>query len=313
MTATAPTTAPALPVVEPAREGRAGGVETTSYAEALALLTGRRLVVLTGAGLSTDSGIPDYRGPGAPARTPMTFQEFRSGPRAQRRYWARSYVGWSRMRDAAPNAGHRALAELDPELLITQNVDGLHEAAGSRRMVALHGRVANVVCLDCHATGSRARLQERLAAANPGYAERHGLVEARPDGDVELDDTAGFVVPGCVDCGGLLKPDVVFFGENVPPQRVARCYAAVEALGDDGALLVAGSSLTVMSGLRFVRRAAKLGTPVVIVNRGATRGDELATYKLEAGCSDLLTQLVSTPLAGARGLDQRGSVRQASG
>jgi NAD-dependent SIR2 family protein deacetylase len=259
---------------------------------ALALLAGRPLVVLTGAGLSTDSGIPDYRGPMAPARMPMTYQEFVSGPDARRRYWARSHVGWGRMRHAEPNPGHRALARLDPHLLITQNVDGLHERAGTRSMVALHGRIADVVCLDCRATSSRAALQQRMAAANPSYAERHGAATVRPDGDVELDDTDGFVVPDCEDCGGVLKPDVVFFGENVPAPRVARCYDAVDALaGSGGALLVAGSSLTVMSGLRFVKRAAKAGVPVVVVNRGATRGDPLATERVEAGCSEFLARL----------------------
>lgn len=287
--------------------------EDTEYAAALALLAGRRLVVLTGAGLSTDSGIPDYRGPGAPVRTPMTYQEFRSGPEAQRRYWARSYVGWSRLDGASPNTGHQALAALDPDLLITQNVDGLHEAAGSRRLVALHGRVADVICLDCRATSPRIRMQERLAVANPGYAERHTGAESRPDGDVELDATHDFVLPGCTECGGLLKPDVVFFGENVPAPRVARCYAAVEALGTDGALLVAGSSLTVMSGLRFVRRASKLGKPVVIVNRGTTRGDELATYKVEAGCSAFLTDLLANARRSGRGADEGASLRPSTG
>jgi NAD-dependent SIR2 family protein deacetylase len=264
-------------------------------AEALDLLATRPLVVLTGAGLSTDSGIPDYRGPGAPSRAPMTYQEFVAGPEAQQRYWARSHLGWQRMGRAVPNDGHRALAVLDPELLITQNVDGLHEAAGSRRMVALHGRVADVACLNCRTTTSRDALERELDALNPGWLERHGWVESRPDGDVDLDDTRDFVVPRC-PCGGPLKPDVVFFGENVPADRVARCYAAVEALGTDGALLVAGSSLTVMSGLRFVKRAASGGTPVVIVNRGLTRGDALATYKLEVGCSEFLGELVRRSL-----------------
>jgi NAD-dependent SIR2 family protein deacetylase len=259
---------------------------------ALDLLAGRPLVVLTGAGLSTDSGIPDYRGPGSPSRMPMTYQDFVSGPAAQQRYWARSHLGWGRMKQASPNPGHLALARLDPELLITQNVDGLHEAAGSRRLVALHGRIADVVCLGCRRTSSRAALHERLAAANPGWEARHASVEVRPDGDVELDDTGDFVVPACDGCGGVLKPDVVFFGENVPPPRVERCYAAVDGLvASGGALLVAGSSLTVMSGFRFVRRAAKAGTPVVIVNRGETRGDDLATYKLEVGCSEFLDAL----------------------
>lgn len=261
---------------------------------ALDLLRHRPLVVLTGAGLSTDSGIPDYRGPGSPARTPMTYGEFVSGEPARRRYWARSHLGWARMRRADPNPGHVALAAIDPELLITQNVDGLHERAGSRRLVALHGRIADVVCLDCRTTSTRADLQARLDAANPGWLAEHADVAIRPDGDVDLEETAGFVVPACEVCGGVLKPDVVFFGENVPAPRVERCYAAVDALVDrDGALLVAGSSLTVMSGFRFVRRAAKAGTPVVIVNRGATRGDDLATYRLDVGCSEFLRTLAA--------------------
>lgn len=258
--------------------------------EALDLLASRPLVVLTGAGLSTDSGIPDYRGPGAPSRMPMTYQEFIASAEAQQRYWARSHLGWQRMGRAVPNDGHRALAALDPLLLITQNVDGLHEAAGSRAVVALHGRIADVVCLTCRTVTSRLALERELDALNPGWLERHGWVESRPDGDVDLDDTRDFVVPRC-PCGGPLKPDVVFFGENVPPDRVARCYAAVEALGTSGALLVAGSSLTVMSGLRFVKRAAAGATPIVIVNRGETRGDALASYKLEVGCSEFLTEL----------------------
>jgi NAD-dependent SIR2 family protein deacetylase len=209
------------------------------------------------------------------------------------------------MRGARPNPGHRALARIDPDLLITQNVDGLHEAAGSRRLVALHGRIAAVVCLSCGGTTSRARLEERMALANPGFAEAHADVLTRPDGDVDLEETAGFVVPDCDCCGGVLKPDVVFFGENVPPARVRRCYDAVDALAPDGALLVVGSSLTVMSGLRFVRRAAKAGVPVVIVNRGATRGDDLATSKLEAGCSEFLAALADARAASAQTRDTK--------
>jgi NAD-dependent SIR2 family protein deacetylase len=254
-------------------------------------LLGHRLVVLTGAGLSTDSGIPDYRGPGSTARRPMTYQEFVSGVPARQRYWARSHLGFGRMRRAEPNAGHQALARLDPDLLITQNVDGLHEAARSRRLVALHGRISEVVCLACRGTTSRARLEERMALGNPGFAEAHADVVTRPDGDVDLDDTSGFVVPDCEGCGGILKPHVVFFGENVPPHRVQRCYDAVDGLTPDDALLVAGSSLAVMSGLRFVRRAARAGVPVVIVNRGPTRGDDLATLKIDAGCSEFLADL----------------------
>jgi NAD-dependent SIR2 family protein deacetylase len=266
-------------------------VESPTYGAALGLLAERPLVVLTGAGLSTDSGIPDYRGPGSPSRMPMTYQEFVSGVGAQQRYWARSHLGWSRMRGASPNAGHLALARLDPTLLITQNVDGLHERAGSRSVVALHGRISDVVCLSCRGVSPRSALQEQLTSLNPDWVSRHASVATRPDGDVDLEETSGFVVPRC-SCGGVLKPDVVFFGENVPPARVSRCYEAVDAMVDSGGvLLCVGTSLTVMSGLRFVRRAAKAGTPVVIVNRGGTRGDDLATYKVEMGCSEFLSGL----------------------
>jgi len=259
---------------------------------ALDLLAGG-FVVLTGAGVSTDSGIPDYRGPGSVARTPMTYQDFVSGPAARQRYWARSHVGWSRMKRAMPNAGHRALAQLEVtgrvRLLITQNVDGLREAAGSRNVCALHGRIADVVCLSCRRKSSRVMLHDRLESLNSGWAAAHTDVELRPDGDVALDDTADFVVPSC-ECGGVLKPDVVFFGENVPRDRVSHCYAAVETAP---ALLVLGSSLAVMSGLRFVKAASKRGISVVIVNRGETRGDPLATYRLDLGTSEFLAELVT--------------------
>ena len=260
----------------------------------MALLADRPLVVLTGAGLSTDSGVPDYRGPGARLRQPMTFQDFVSGPAAQQRYWARSHIGFSRIGRAEPNAGHRALAAMPGVgLCITQNVDGLHEAAGQSPLVALHGRVSDVICLSCRRVSPRSRLQGSLAELNAGWLADHADVVSNPDGDVDLEETAGFVVPPCEACGGVLKPDVVFFGENVPADRVSRCYDAVDAVGVDGALLVAGSSLTVMSGLRFVKRAAKAGTPVVIVNRGATRGDDLASYKLEMGTSEFLVALLA--------------------
>ena len=289
-----------------------GATTHEAYAAALALLQDRRLVVLTGAGVSTDSGIPDYRSPGSPSRQPMTFQQFISGPQERQRYWARSHLGWRRMGNAVPNAGHRALAAIDPELLITQNVDGLHEQAAPElarggRIVTLHGRVADVICLSCRTVSPRRDLQVRMEALNAGWAEAHADVETRPDGDVALEETLDFVVPDCEICGGILKPDVVFFGENVPKDRVARCMAAVDALAEErrgfelrgerhegkGVLLVAGSSLAVMSGYRFVRRAAKAGIPVVIVNRGATRGDGEAAYKLEVGTSEFLTALSS--------------------
>lgn len=251
------------------------------------LLGDRRWLVLTGAGVSTDSGIPDYRGPGSPVRTPMTYQDFIGSAQARQRYWARAHVGWSRMSQAEPNATHHALAAMDDDGrlsgLITQNVDGLHERAGHRDVVDLHGRIDQVICLACREPSPRRELHARLAELNPGYETRIG--EIAPDGDVVLAETADFRVAGCRSCGGDLKPDVVFFGENVPRDRVERCYALVTAAE---ALVVLGSSLQVMSGLRFVKAAHKAGTPIVIVNRGATRGDQLATLKLDAGCAETL-------------------------
>ncbi len=269
---------------------------------AIELLRERRFVALTGAGMSTDSGIPDYRGPASTARggrAPMTYQELVTGPAAQQRYWARAYVGWALMRDALPNAGHHALARLEAggrcSGVITQNVDGLHEQAGTAGVVALHGRISDVVCLSCGDRTSRAVLQREMAAANPGWLESHrerlSEVHARPDGDAEVDDTHRFVVPVCDRCGGSLKPDVVFFGENVPVDRVRRCH---DLLDRAGALLVLGSSLTVMSGFRFVRYAASLDLPVVVVNRGATRGDAHAAYKVDGGTTEFLTHAAWT-------------------
>ncbi len=253
------------------------------------LLHHRRLLVLTGAGMSTDSGIPDYRGPGAPVRMPMTYQDFVTGPAAQQRYWARAHIGWTRMRRAEPNAGHRLLAEMERDGrldgLITQNVDGLHGRAGHRDVIDLHGRIDQVICLDCRSVSSRADLHTRLLELNPGYEQIDAVMA--PDGDVLLEDTATFVVAPCTSCGGRLKPDVVFFGENVPKDRVARCHALVDQAE---ALVVLGSSLQVMSGLRFVRAARAREIPVVIVNRGTTRGDDLATVKLDAGCAETLAE-----------------------
>jgi NAD-dependent SIR2 family protein deacetylase len=290
----------AATAIGPAPGKELGEAVGEAAGRAIELLAGRPLVGLTGAGLSTDSGIPDYRGPGSPRATPMTFDQFRSGEQARRRYWARSHVGWARMRHAEPNAGHRALADLERagrlRGLITQNVDGLHRAAGHRAVVELHGRLADVICLDCRRRGDRGELQRRLAELNPGFAEAHGdEVASAPDGDARLESVDGFRLADCPVCGGVLKPHVVFFGENVPPERVALCYAMVDGLvpesGRPGALLVAGSSLTVQSGLRFVRRAHRLGVPVVIVNRGWTRGDEFATVKVDGGCSEVLSAL----------------------
>jgi NAD-dependent SIR2 family protein deacetylase len=258
---------------------------------AAGLLAGRRTVALTGAGLSTDSGIPDYRGPDSPPRAPMTYATFVSGKAARQRYWARSHVGWQRIRRAVLNAGHRALADLEAggavSALITQNVDGLHSAAGSRRVVDLHGRIAEVVCLDCREVSGRDELHERLDALNPGFGAGTA-VDVAPDGDALLDAVSGFRVADCRSCKGVLKPHVVFFGENVPKERVQRCFALVD---DAEALLVAGSSLTVLSGFRFVRHAHRRGIPVVVVNRGPTRGDDLASLHVDDGCSEVLTDL----------------------
>jgi NAD-dependent SIR2 family protein deacetylase len=273
---------------------------TDSLERAAGLLAGGGVVGLTGAGLSTDSGIPDYRGPTAVPRSPMTYQEFIAGDTAQRRYWARSHVGWARLGHAAPNDGHRALADLGRRGvltgLITQNVDGLHRAAGSPEVVDLHGRIADVVCLKCGDISARATLQQRLARLNPGFAVPADAPRAAPDGDADVEPTAEFRIAPCLVCGGPLKPDVVFFGENVPAARVSRCYAQVEAAR---VLLVAGTSLMVQSGLRFVRRAHREGIPVILVNRGPTRGDDLVALRLEGGCTELLrnlTELLSSPV-----------------
>jgi NAD-dependent deacetylase sirtuin 4 len=262
--------------------------------EALVALFARGPVcVLTGAGLSTASGIPDYRGPGtaARARNPIQYRDFVRHEAARRRYWARSMVGFPRIARAAPNPGHRVLARLEAQGhlsgLITQNVDGLHGAAGSARLVELHGRLHEVVCMRCSAISSRHALQAELEAHNPDF-DASGAAQA-PDGDADLErDLERFVVIDCRACGGPLKPHVVFFGENVPQARVAAAFAHLEGARS---LLVLGSSLTVFSGFRFVRRAAELAAPVAIVNLGETRGDGLASLKLEAHTSDALAAL----------------------
>ena len=246
------------------------------------------VAVLTGAGLSTESGIPDYRGPTGAARpaTPMTYQVFTGSLAAQQRYWARSHLGWRTIAQARPNAGHRAVATLAGRWtgLITQNVDGLHTSAGSADVVELHGNLDRVVCLRCGELSSREALDLRLREANPHWTAQ--VLELRPDGDVELDDAAGFHVVACAVCAGTLKPDVVFFGETVPADRVARCFDLVERAAG---LLVLGSSLTVMSGYRFVLRAARLGLPVAIVNQGPTRGDDKADLRLDAPLGAVLS------------------------
>ncbi|WP_055564941.1 Sir2 family NAD-dependent protein deacetylase [Streptomyces atriruber] len=278
---------------------------STDLSAVVAAVRAGGVVVLSGAGLSTESGIPDYRGEHGSFRrnhVPMTFQEFTGSDHARRRYWARSQLGRRQLAGAGPNSGHRAVAALAGAGLvtgvITQNVDGLQQAAGVRDVVELHGTLSRVICLDCGAAVDRATLDDRLRQANPGFeavAERHRAAQVNPDGDVDLPDDAvdGFRTVACTACGtGVLKPDVVFFGENVPPERVAACRSLV-----DGAttLLVLGSSLTVMSGLRFVRQAAQSRTPVLIVNQGPTRGDRWAT-RIELPLGQALTDVVARTL-----------------
>ncbi len=251
--------------------------------------------MLTGAGMSTDSGIPDYRGPDSPPSNPMTIRQFTSDQAFRRRYWARNHLGWRHMHATLPNAGHRALAALERagvvSGLITQNVDLLHTKAGSCAVVDLHGTYAQVVCLDCGHTMSRAALADLLEAANPGFLERAealGGIAVAPDADAVVGDTDSFRIVDCPNCAGMLKPDIVYFGESVPKERVQQAYSLVDAAD---ALLVAGSSLTVYSGFRFVRHAAAQGMPVAIINRGRTRGDDLATVKIDNGCSPMLALL----------------------
>lgn len=250
-------------------------------------------MVLSGAGLSTESGIPDYRGETGRRRnvTPITYQEFTGNPAARHRYWARAHRGWSTITTAYPNDGHRAVAALQRHGLIsgivTQNVDGLHTAAGAVDVVELHGSLAAIICLDCGRRTPRQRLSDRLSAANVGWAPH--VLGHNPDGDVELsaDDVAAFVTVDCETCGGMLKPDVVFFGERVPVSRVERSYAMLRS---SRSLLVLGSSLAVMSGHRFVLDAAKRDSPIAIVAMGETRGDDYAELKLEVPLGALLSE-----------------------
>ncbi|TNC29049.1 NAD-dependent protein deacetylase [Amycolatopsis alkalitolerans] len=268
---------------------------TTDLAEVERVLSEGDVVVLSGAGLSTESGIPDYRGEEGSLRrhTPMTYQEFVTSEEGRRRYWARSHLGWRTIARARPNAGHRAVAALRAHGfvsgVITQNVDGLHQSAGTAPVIDLHGSLDRVVCLGCRRTSAREALDRRLRAANPSFAA--ATTRINPDGDVDLADemVREFRLVSCVACGsGVLKPDVVFFGENVPRDRVERCYRTV----DEGrALLVLGSSLTVMSGLRFVRHAARSGKPVLIVNKGQTRGDAHAQVRVDLPLGKALTEL----------------------
>jgi len=289
------------------------GSKPHSFGLLVDFLSQGNVTLLSGAGLSTESGIPDYRGPSGQARRtgqPMTYQAFTGSDSARQRYWARSHLGWRHVTGAAPNAGHRAVAALERAGLvsgvITQNVDGLHQAAGAAAVTELHGSLHQVVCLSCWSRSPREELDARLRAANPAWTTAGLEPAVNPDGDVALEETGGFTVVDCLACGGLLKPDVVFFGENVPKPRVESCFSLVSS---SSALVVLGSSLTVMSGLRYVRRASSLGIPVVIVNQGATRGDPLATATLDAPLGSTLNALVrGLGLAGSR---QDGSLSPA--
>ncbi len=260
------------------------------------LLRDKRVVVLTGAGCSTESGIPDYRGANTPPRRrpPIQHREFVDRPEMRRRYWARSMLGWPMLSGARPNAGHEALAGLEQagsvSGLITQNVDGLHQRAGSTAVVELHGALARVRCLACDIRVARDEVQAQLVAANPAWPERARSIASAPDGDADLSDelVADFTIIACAACGGVLMPDVVFFGGSVPRATLDAAWSTFDRAE---VLLVVGSSLTVFSGYRFVRRAAERGVPVAILNRGVTRGDEHAALRLDAGAGETLVAL----------------------
>ena len=262
-------------------------------AEAIDLLRGARVAVLTGAGVSTDSGIPDYRGEGAPVRTPMTVQAFLASEQARKRYWAGSHLGWRSFGSAVPNRGHLSLAELEARGIvsgvITQNVDGLHRRAGNRHVIELHGSMDRVLCLTCGQHYARQAIAARLEALNPEI-DLETAIRPAPDGDVEVDDVDAMVIPSCTVCGGILKPDVVFFGEFVPADRFQAAASLVQ--GAD-VLLVAGSSLVVNSGMRLIEQARRRRLPIVIVNRGVTKGDGRAAVKVEAGASETLVAIAA--------------------
>lgn len=281
-----------MQIRQPDDPRRIAGVDVHGIDDLTELLRGGRSVVLSGAGLSTESGIPDYRGEDRSARTPMSYQQFVGDTDMRRRYWARSAIGWLAMGARKPNAGHRAVARLERagvvNGVITQNVDGLHQAAGSEVVVELHGSLAQVVCLRCGRKERRDSLQMRLEGLNPDLV-RTG-VEILPDGDADLPDSLvqGFTVPTCLHCGGVLKADVVFFGENVPRARVERAF---QLLDEADSVLVLGSSLAVRSGYRFVVAAKEAGKGVAIVNRGPTRGDADADVRVEGRLGEVLPEL----------------------
>lgn len=270
-----------------------GAAASYALENARGYLQGQRILVLTGAGISTDSGIPDYRGAGRVAKHPMTYDLFMGSKDARIRYWARSFVGWSRIAEATPNRGHLALAAAERaglvSQIVTQNVDALHQAAGSKNVIDLHGRLDRVKCLSCGQLISRGEMDGILSKLNP-QVSKDADFEFTPDGDAEIEAYDGFLIPDCAGCGGILKPDVVFFGEQVPSDIAE---SAMQKLDDATALLVAGTSLSVNSGLRFVKRAHRQGKPVVIVNLGETKGDHLAIAKIEANTSLALDRLLN--------------------
>jgi len=293
MSTAAPTVAPAAASTAASTAALFAGPTAALVDRAVELLAGRRIAVLTGAGVSTDSGIPDYRGQGAPVRTPMTAQQFMSDAASRRRYWVGSHLGWRAFSAASPNAGHAAIATLEhagaATGVITQNVDGLHVRAGNNRVVELHGAMRRIGCTHCGQVFDRRDIAERIESDNP-WITVPARVPLGPDGDVLPESTDGFIVPPCSVCDGILKPDVVFFGEFIPAEKFREAEQLVRT---SDALLVAGSSLVVNSGIRLLERARRRRLPIVIVNRGETRGDPHATVKVDAGTSEVLQLLAS--------------------
>lgn len=261
--------------------------------EALSVLGGRRAAVLTGAGVSTDSGIPDYRGEGAPKQHPMSFNDFLQSHRHRQRYWLGSHLGWSRFAAAEPNRGHRAIAWAEEAKIfsgvVTQNVDALHHKAGSLRVVDLHGRLDKVRCIHCGQSFTRQSIGATIDALNPWLEHVDISEHIKPDGDVDVVVSGDFVVPACDMCEGVLKPEVIFFGEFVPTGIFDQ---AASLISRSDALIVAGSSLVVNTGMRLVNLAHKKKIPIVIINRGPTKADRLATVRIDAGTSETLDALV---------------------
>ena len=274
----------------------ADGISVPGVDDAVTLLRGVRSVFLTGAGVSTDSGIPDYRGEGAPKRSPMNVAQFLTDDAFRRRYWAGSHRGWRRFAASRPNDGHRAIARLEEAGLstgvVTQNVDGLHIRAGSRRVVDLHGSMEQVRCLTCGQMFSRESIADRMVAQNPSF-DLSDQDELGPDGDVLVEGIDSFDVPSCTVCGGILKPDIVFFGEYIPREKFEE---ATQLVTEADVLVIAGSSLVVNSGIRLLEQARRARKPVVIVNRGITKGDARAAVKIDAGTTQTLTAIAESLL-----------------